>query len=65
MNGGHLLTVMDELRQVLSTPIKAYFEEERPSFDDIPSAFTRVLGKGISKLFILFCIIYLILYKHY
>lgn len=47
MNGGHLLTVMDELRQILSTPIKAYTEDERPSYDDIPSAFTRVLGKGM------------------
>ena len=46
MNGGHLLTVMDELRQVLSTPIKAFMEEERPSYDDIPSAFNKVLGKG-------------------
>lgn len=56
MNGGHLLTVMDELRQVLSTPIKAYVEEERPSFDDIPSAFTRVLGKVCTQLMVGNCI---------
>lgn len=53
MNGGHLLTAMDELKQILATPIKAYHEEEHPSYDDIPSRFTRVLGKSKLILFLL------------
>uniref|UniRef100_A0A224XLQ0 Putative rna-binding protein involved in translational regulation n=1 Tax=Panstrongylus lignarius TaxID=156445 RepID=A0A224XLQ0_9HEMI len=52
MNGGHLLTAMDELKQILATPIKAYHEEEHPSYDDIPSRFTRVLGKICTQLMV-------------
>lgn len=52
MNGAHLLTAMDELKQILVTPIKVYHEEEHPSYDDIPSQFTRVLGKICTQLMV-------------
>lgn len=56
MNGGHLVTAMDELRQILSTPIKSYIEEERPAYDDIPTAFTRVLGKVCTQVMVGNCL---------
>ncbi|KAK9511494.1 hypothetical protein O3M35_000137 [Rhynocoris fuscipes] len=52
MNGGHLLTAMDDLKQILATPIKAFHEEEHPTYDDIPSRFTRVLGKICTQLMV-------------
>ncbi|KAF6211889.1 hypothetical protein GE061_012406 [Apolygus lucorum] len=52
MNGGHLLTAMDELKQILITPIKAYHDEENTPYDDIPSQFTRVLGKICTQLMV-------------
>ncbi|BET00654.1 sterile alpha motif domain containing [Nesidiocoris tenuis] len=52
MHGGHLLTAMDELKQVLITPIKAYHDEDHPPYDDIPSQFTRVLGKICTQLMV-------------
>lgn len=48
MSGGNLVTAMDEMKLILATPIKAYPEDELspPPYDDIPTQFTRLLGKG-------------------
>ncbi|KAL1138895.1 hypothetical protein AAG570_008957 [Ranatra chinensis] len=52
MAGGNLMTAMDELKMVLSTPIRAHPEDEHTAYDDIPSQFTRVLGKVCTQLMV-------------